>query len=241
MQTRIYTAPGFGASALLEAVRAWFVAADYETQLLQLPDGSLVVQGYRDDFWRSAIGLAAAITVSIKDLGDDRLEVTLGASAWGDKLLVAGLGLLFFLPLVLSAAWGTWQQYELDKQVWTAIEAALPTTATPFETVTPETAITTPIRTTPGSWFDETTEAVYSVQFFQRMESWQRAMADGKIDQEEIHSQAERVQQILRNLEPSLSPEAHAKLTAAFGELAVLQGMQSYTLLAHGKKSDLGA
>jgi len=110
MQTRTYVAPGVGADALAQTVRQWFVDNGYETQLLRLPNGSLLVQGYRDQIWQTAIGLAAALTVEISELEGERLEVTLGSEAWGDKLFVAGMGLLLFLPLVVTAALGTWQQ-----------------------------------------------------------------------------------------------------------------------------------
>jgi hypothetical protein len=230
MQTRTYHAPGLTDKELAEKVRLWFVGHQYETQLLRLPDGSFVVQGYRDDIWRVAVGLAAALTIKIKSLSDQSLEVTIGAGAWADKLFVAGIGLLLFLPLVLPAAWGTWEQYQLDKEVWQVIESALPTGSTSTEQVTP-----TPLtpEELPKTWFNEETSEVYSAQFFQRMESWQRAIADGRIDPEEIQAQGERVTDLLKRIESSVSDEAHAKLTETFSELSVLQGMQAYAIQQH--------
>ncbi|AGY59238.1 hypothetical protein [Gloeobacter kilaueensis] len=232
MQTRTYQAPATSAEALVEKVRQWFSDNHYETQTLRLPGGSLVVQGYRDDIWRVAVGLAAALTVQVKALPGDTLEVTIGGGAWGDKLFVAGIGLLLFYPLVLPAAWGTWEQYKLDQDIWKVIEADLPggsTTVEPAAVTATDTAAT-PL---PESWFNEQTNEVYSVQFFQRMESWQRAIADGRIEPREIEEQAERVTSLLKRLEATLSDSAHAKLTQALGELAVLQGMQSFALLQH--------
>lgn len=230
MQTRTYQAPGLTAEDLAEKMRLWFAGHEYETQMLRLPEGSLVVQGYRNDIWRVAVGLAAALTVQIKPLPDQSLEVTIGAGAWADKLFVAGIGLLLFLPLVLPAAWGTWEQYQLDQEVWNVIESALPTGGTPTEQ-----AASKPITPAelPASWFNEETNEVYSAQFFQRMESWQRAIADGKIDAAEIQAQGERVTDLLKRVEASVSDEAHAKLTETFSELAVLQGMQAYAIQQH--------
>jgi hypothetical protein len=231
VQTKTYYAPGLTAQDLAEKMRLWFAGHEYETQLLRLPDGSLVIQGYRDDIWRVAIGLAAALTVQIKSLPDDQsLEVTIGAGAWADKLFVAGIGLLLFLPLVLPAAWGTWEQYQLDKEVWKVIESALPTGSTSTEQAAPTPATSAEL---PTSWFNEETSELYSAQFFQRMESWQRAVADGRIDPEEIQAQGERVTDLMKRIEASVSDEAHAKLTEAFSELAVLQGMQAYAIQQH--------
>ncbi len=232
MQTRTYRAPGVTSEELAERVRLWFLEKNFETQSLKLPNGSLIVQGYQDDIWRVAVGLAAALTVQVREVGDDTVEVTIGAGAWADKLVVAGIGLLLFLPLVVPAAWGTWEQYRLDQQVWTVVESALPTDTEKLD-YTP-TAVEPGSSALPEAWFNEQTNEVYSVQFFQRMSSWQAAIADGRIEPEEIQTQAERVNGLLRSLETTLNDQAHAKLTETFGELAVLQGMQSYALLETG-------
>lgn len=231
MQTRTYHAPSFSADDLAEKTRQWFANNGYQTQVYRNFNNRLLVQGYRDDLWRSAIGLATAVTVQIFSPSSDTLQVDVGAGAWGDKFFTAGIGLLFFYPLVLSAAWGSFEQYKLDQEVWKAIEAALPTTSTTVETVLP----TDVSRTSelPTTWFNEESTEVYSTQFFQRMESWQRAMADGTIEPAEIQAQSDVVTGLLRTLEPTLSDEVHAKLSEVFNEVAVLQGMQSYALYQH--------
>ncbi len=230
MQTRTYNAPGLTDEELAEKMRLWFVSHDYETQLLRLPNESIVVQGYRDDIWRVAFGLAAALTIQIKSLPDQSLEVTIGAGAWGDKLFVAGIGLLLFLPLILPAAWGTWEQYHLDREVWDFIESALSTGGVSTEQAAPTSLTPDEL---PKAWFNEETNEIYSAQFFQRMESWQRAVADGRIDPEEIQAQGERVSGLLKHIDSSVSDEVHAKLSETFSEFAVLQGMQAYAIQQH--------
>jgi len=229
MQTRVFQTPGLSAEALAQQVRQWFQANEFETQYFRLPNGSLLVQGYRDDLWRVALGFGAALNVEIRALKDDELEVEIGAGAWGDKIIVAGLGLLLFLPLVLTAAWGTWQQFQLDKDLWGVIESALPLPPELLTDLPTEQAVVP--TDLPERWFDETSGEIYALGFFERMESWQRAMADGRIETTELQNQGERVLTLLRELEPSLSPTVHAKLTQALQELAVLQGMQSYALI----------
>jgi hypothetical protein len=247
MKTRTYTAPGVKADDLAEKLRQWFADNGYETQVFRTTERRLIVQGFRDDLWRVAVGLAAALTVQIRPVYPDQIHVDVGAGAWGDKLFVAGIGLLFFVPLVLPAAWGTYQQFQLDQQVWDAVEAAVADLTRIAETAPPPPVEEEPVAAVsepepepsdvppplPQGWFNDQTNEIYLIQFFQRMESWQRAISDGTIDSGEIHAQAERVTDLLKRIEPGLSDEAHSKLTEVFNELAVLQGMQSYALFQH--------
>ncbi len=75
-------------------------------------------------------------------------------------------------------------------------------------------------------WFDVQSNEVGFSKYVAHMESWQKALADGVIQPDEVREQAERVAGLLRALEPKLSDELHAELTNAFRELAVLYGMQ---------------
>ena len=70
------------------------------------------------------------------------------------------------------------------------------------------------------SWFDKETNELGFTKYFERMESWQEALA------EEIREQADRIASLLQVLQPKLSDELHAELTTIFYELAVLYGMQ---------------
>ncbi|WP_287128039.1 hypothetical protein [Candidatus Cyanaurora vandensis] len=237
MQTRIYQSPGIQPDGLAELLAAWFTGHGFETQYLRTAPDCFMVQGYQNDLWRSVLGVAAALTVEVKTLGPDQIAVRVGAGAWVDKILVASLGVLFFLPLALTAAWGTWQQSQLDKEVWATIEQGLPTAV---ERVVPMLGFGVPKATTPlpTDWFNPDTGEVYSTRFFERMASWQTAIADGVIESAELEQQNRLVLELLMQLEGSLEDEAHHRLGEVFAELAVLQGMQSYALVANlGPKS----
>jgi len=236
MQTRIYESPGIQPEVLAEALQKWFRDHGYETQFVRLTADCFVVQGYQDELWRSVLGVAAALTVEVKTLSSDQIAVKIGAGAWIDKILVAGLGMLatvgtlIFLPLVFTAAWGTWQQTQLDKQVWDAIEQGLPTAVERVFSM-----LETPCRPVdplPADWFNPQTGEVYSTRFFERMDSWQQAMADGVIEPAEIEQQSQLVLSLLQELEGTLDDELHGQVGDIFAELAVLQGMQSYTLVS---------
>ncbi|WP_218082338.1 hypothetical protein [Anthocerotibacter panamensis] len=235
MQSRIYQSPGIQPDVLADVLRDWFLGHDYETQFVRIGPERFLVQAYQDDLWRSVLGVAAALTVEVRTLSVEQIEVRVGAGAWVDKILVAGLGglgVMFLipplLPLVFTAAWGTWQQAQLDKKVWEAIEGSLPTATE--RVISPVAAMTgDPL---PTDWFDPATGEVYSTRFFERMTSWQEAMADGVIEAAEIEQQSRLVLGMLKELEESLSDEAHGRLGEVFGELAVLQGMQSMVLVS---------
>lgn len=83
------------------------------------------------------------------------------------------------------------------------------------------------------SWFDEKSNEPMFSKYVEKMESWQRALADGVVEPEEVRQQAERVTDMLRALEPKLSNELHEELTNIFYELAVLYGMQRLAEMAY--------
>jgi hypothetical protein len=76
------------------------------------------------------------------------------------------------------------------------------------------------------SWFDPDNSLSFQ-RYYRQMESWQRALADGRVQPSEVEAQAQRVAALLRELEPTLSDEQHARVTDILGELAVLQAMQA--------------
>ena len=76
-----------------------------------------------------------------------------------------------------------------------------------------------------SKWFDEESNELMFSKYVTQMDSWQEAMADGIIEPHEIEEQARRVGELLRALEPKLTPELHEEITNIFYEIAVLYGM----------------
>lgn len=86
------------------------------------------------------------------------------------------------------------------------------------------------------SWFDpETNEMMFS-KYLEQMESWQKALADGIVEPEEVRQQAEKVSEMLRALEPKLSDELHEELTQILYEWAVLQAMERLVELTEAER-----
>lgn len=76
------------------------------------------------------------------------------------------------------------------------------------------------------AWFDPQSNEILFSKYLGTMDSWQQALADGKVEPAEVAAQAERVAALLRALEPKLSDALHVELTTVFYELAVLYGME---------------
>ena len=72
---------------------------------------------------------------------------------------------------------------------------------------------------TKSAWFDEASHTSLIAEQAQRLEPFLAAMADGKIDAAEVKAQEERLVKRMREVEPLLSEEQHAKVTQLLVEL----------------------
>jgi flagellin-specific chaperone FliS len=76
------------------------------------------------------------------------------------------------------------------------------------------------------SWFESVSGVPQFERYVEQMDSWQKAIADGTIELGELERQAQRVTDLMRNLEASLSDELHEELTQLLLELAVYYNMK---------------
>jgi len=77
------------------------------------------------------------------------------------------------------------------------------------------------------AWLDEKTEAPLIDQYVQRLGSFMDAMADGRIDANELKTQEERVVALMKTLEPELSDELHEQVTHLLCELSAYNIMHT--------------
>jgi hypothetical protein len=87
------------------------------------------------------------------------------------------------------------------------------------------------------SWFDQEKGPLHLSEYFQRMDSWQQAIADGKITPEEIRDQASKVIALLKVVEPLVSETERQMITETLYEMAVLQAMQASAVTSSLQKS----
>jgi len=82
-----------------------------------------------------------------------------------------------------------------------------------------------------SQWLDENTDEPMIAERAQRLEAFLAAMADGKIDEDELQAQEQRLVQVMREVEPLLDEKLHGKVTQLLCELTAYDIMQAvYTM-----------
>jgi len=76
------------------------------------------------------------------------------------------------------------------------------------------------------TWLDGVSHQPTIERYARRLTPFVEAMADGKIDDSELNAQEGRLVKIMKEVEPSLPPELHAKVTQLLYELTAYDLMQ---------------
>src|SRR5262245_10195268 len=76
------------------------------------------------------------------------------------------------------------------------------------------------------SWFDDQAEHPVVLDRVHQLESFTSAMADGVIENKELADQEQRLVSAMKRLEPGLSDQAHADVTAVLVELTAYNVMR---------------
>jgi 3-methyladenine DNA glycosylase Tag len=75
-------------------------------------------------------------------------------------------------------------------------------------------------------WLDPKSHAPLIKQYAGQMESFLTAMADGKIEKSELSAQEKLLADLMREIEPNLDDDLHAKVTKLLCEITVYDMMQ---------------
>ncbi len=86
-------------------------------------------------------------------------------------------------------------------------------------------AKTTEAKPTIG-WLDDETDQPVIAEHVRRLDTFLAAVADGRIDEEELKAQERRLVAVMKDVEPRLDPELHAKVTELLCELVAYDLMQ---------------
>jgi hypothetical protein len=70
-----------------------------------------------------------------------------------------------------------------------------------------------------SSWLDAESHAPVIERYARRLGPFVEAMADGKIDESEVLAQEKRLVKLMKEVEPTLSPALHEKVTQLLYEL----------------------
>jgi hypothetical protein len=75
-------------------------------------------------------------------------------------------------------------------------------------------------------WLDDKSGAPLIEGYARRLSSFMNALADGKVEETEVKEQEERLVELMREVEPLLDAEQHAKVTELLCELTAYDIMQ---------------
>ncbi|MCR4412049.1 MAG: hypothetical protein NUV77_06435, partial [Thermoguttaceae bacterium] len=76
------------------------------------------------------------------------------------------------------------------------------------------------------SWLDDETDQPMIAEHAKRLDTFLAAVADGKIDEAELKAQERRLVALMKEVEPRLDPDLHAKVTELLCELTAYDLMQ---------------
>lgn len=77
------------------------------------------------------------------------------------------------------------------------------------------------------SWLDAKAETTMIDDYAKNMESFVDAMADGRIDENELENQQQRLVELMKQVEPTLDDDTHQQITQLLCEMSALSTMQT--------------
>lgn len=76
-------------------------------------------------------------------------------------------------------------------------------------------------------WFDAASDSELLTEYARKLDSFLDVVADGKVDAKELEAQEQRVVKLMKEVEPLLPPEAHAKVTELLCEVTAYDLMNT--------------
>lgn len=84
-------------------------------------------------------------------------------------------------------------------------------------------------KATPGKtpWFDDASDSPLLAEYARKLDSFLDAVADGRVDSKELDAQEKRVVDLMKQVEPHLSSEAHELVTKLLCEVTAYDLMNA--------------
>lgn len=76
-------------------------------------------------------------------------------------------------------------------------------------------------------WFDDSSDAPMLAEYARKLDSFLDAVADGRIESKELDAQEKRVVDLMKQVDPLLSPEAHELVTQLLCEVTAYDLMNA--------------
>ena len=86
------------------------------------------------------------------------------------------------------------------------------------------------------SWFDEKSQTPQIEQYARNLTTFVDALADGKVDEAELKAQEARLTALMKEVEPLLDDNLHAKVTQLLCELTAYDLMQTLHELQQSRR-----
>lgn len=85
------------------------------------------------------------------------------------------------------------------------------------------------------AWFDDKTDVPMLAEHARKLDSFCDAVADGRVSIGELEGQEKRLVGLMKQLEPLLSDDAHAKVTELLCEVTAYDMMQAMYLAGQSR------
>ncbi len=121
-QARFYETNGINIQELAGAGADFFRRDNFDSTFYNDYNGRTVLQIGKQQGARFLVGLAYSLTVVFTPQPDGKVLVELGGESWGDKIASGAIGAVLLPPLLFTAAYGAWQQSELDNRFWAFLD-----------------------------------------------------------------------------------------------------------------------
>jgi hypothetical protein len=86
-----------------------------------------------------------------------------------------------------------------------------------------------------SKWFDESTATPIIAEQSRRLDSFLAAVADGRVDNNEIADQEARLVSLMKEIEPQLDPALHDKVTQLLCELTAYDMMNVMNMMQQAR------
>ena len=87
------------------------------------------------------------------------------------------------------------------------------------------------------SWLDEKGETTLIDEYAQQSSEFIQAMADGKIDKDEVDQQEAKLVALMKKVEPNLTDEQHDEITQLLCEMSAFNVMQMLNAIHQSRPS----
>jgi hypothetical protein len=85
------------------------------------------------------------------------------------------------------------------------------------------------------NWLDDSQQSTLIGEYTQKLASFIDALADGRIDTNELKAQETRLVELMKSVEPTLNDAQHAAITRLLCELTAFNVMQTLNSIEAGK------